>query len=601
MIDRSVVFSRWMQCLPWQAWSRLPGVRVGPQRLRMFLLMLLLCCLGRGALADTLVLRDAMLQAPIPLGDRMGVLVEAQGRPLSLQQARLSAFEPSTQPVLSFGLGARPVWLRLFIENPQSQALNLQLQVGTTWLDRLEIYVLDSAGQVRHHALSGDEEVPAQGLKPVQGFVLPLPLEPGRSELYLRLASNDPLLLPLTLMSAEQAQRIERELSYGYGFLYGFLLALCAYNLMIFFGLRERSYLLYGLYLLSIIGVNMAYTGHGYAWLWPDSPLIQRHIILTLMVVFGCSGLVFAARFLALAEHAPRVLLGVRWLCALGLLSLAILYLAGLHVAATYLAFAFVSVFTVLMVALGVLTLRRGRQAGRYFLGAAVCGMVGTAITALSVCGLMPYRDWTLHALELGIVIEATLLVLALAHWVRDQQRAALRAEQLSRLDPLTGLRNRRAFWELAESVWSTALRNARPLSVVMLDLDHFKRINEHGGHQAGDQALMQVAEVLSQERRSGDVLARWGGEEFMLLLPETALEQACALAERIRVAIEGKRPLLNNVKPFVTCSLGVAELQDHASLEALIHVADERLRQAKKLGRNRVEPPAVLSQAKDS
>lgn len=557
---------------------------------RLLFCVVLLFTSDRG-LADTLVLSDAVLRAPVALGPRVEVLQESASEPLDLQQARLVLFTPSRQEILSFGLGARPVWLRLYVDNPQPQALSLQLQLGTTWLDRLEVYVLDPAGQLRYRALSGDEEVPAQGLTPVQGFVLPLPLEPGRSELYVRLASKDPLLLPLTLMTPAQAQQIERQLSYGYGFLYGFLLALCAYNLMIYLGLRERSYLLYGLYLLSIIGVNMAYTGHGYAWLWPNAPLVQRHVILLLMVLFGCSGLLFAARFLALAEHAPRALRLVRWFCALGLLSLTLLYMARQHVAATYLAFAFVSVFTVIMVALGVLTLRHGRLAGRYFLMAALCGMVGTAITALSVGGWMPYRTWTFHALEVGIVIEATLLVLALAHWVREQQRAALRAEQLSRLDPLTGLRNRRSFWELAESLWSTALRNARPLSVVMLDLDHFKQINEHGGHQAGDQALIEVAEVLAQQRRSGDVLARWGGEEFMLLLPETQLEQACVLAERIRQAIEAKRPLLNNVKPFVTCSLGVAELHEHASLEDLIHVADARLRQAKKLGRNRVEP----------
>ncbi|MEJ6004842.1 diguanylate cyclase [Paucibacter sp. AS339] len=555
----------------------------------LFCLALLLTC-ARAA-ADTLVLSDAALQAPIALGSGVEVLHESAGRTLDLQQARLASFTPSTQDILSFGLGARPVWLRLRIDNPQPQALSLQLQVGTTWLDRLEVYVLSPEGQVRHSVLTGDEQVPAQGLTPVQGFVLPLPLEPGRSELYVRLASNDPLLLPLTLMTPAQAQQIERQLSYGYGFLYGFLLALCAYNLMIYLGLRERSYLLYGLYLLSIIGVNMAYTGHGYAWLWPNAPLVQRHIILLLMVLFGCSGLLFAARFLALAEHAPRVLRLVRWFCALGLLSLILLYLARLHVAATYLAFAFVSLFTVIMVALGVLTLRHGRLAGRYFLMAALCGMVGTAITALSVGGWMPYRSWTFHALEVGIVIEATLLVLALAHWVREQQRAALRAEQLSRLDPLTGLRNRRAFWELAETVWSTAMRNQRSLSLLMLDLDHFKRINEHGGHQAGDRALMQAAEVLTRESRAGDVLARWGGEEFLLLLPETDLDQACALAERIRLAIEARRPLLNNVAPVLTISIGVAERAAHPNLDALIQSADEQLREAKRRGRNRVQP----------
>ncbi|MFY7867214.1 sensor domain-containing diguanylate cyclase [Roseateles sp.] len=551
--------------------------------------------------ANPLVLNDAALQAPIPLGQQVEVLKEEPGRPLDLQQARAAQFSPSTQQHLSFGLGARSVWLRLSVDNPQAQVRNLHLQVGTTWLDRLEVYVLRPEGQLLQQALLGDEQVPAQGLKPVQGFVLPLQFEPGRSELYLRLASNDPLLLPITLMTPAQAQEIERQLSYGYGFLYGFLLALCAYNLMIYLGLRERSYLFYALYLLSIIAVNMAYTGHGYAWLWPKSALIQKHVILLLMVLFGCGGLLFASRFLALAEHLPRGLRLVRWFCGTALIILGLLFLAGLHVAATYVAFSFVVLFTVIMVALGALTLRQGRLAGRYFLMAAVCGMVGTAITALSVGGWMPYRTWTFHALEVGIVIEATLLVLALAHWVRDQQRAALKAEQLSRLDPLTGLHNRRAFWELSDSVWSSAQRNQRPLSLLMLDLDHFKKINEHGGHQAGDRALIQVAEVLAQQSRSGDLLARWGGEEFVLLLPETRLDQACALAERIRRAIESKRPLLNNVAPVVAASIGVAELAGQPSLEALIHAADVQLRAAKRQGRNCVMPPIQAGAAQNA
>ena len=112
-------------------------------------------------------------------------------------------------------------------------------------------------------------------------------------------------------------------------FVFGFLMALSAYNAILFVGLRKRSYLYYALYLTSLIALITCYTGHGSAWLWPDLPQIQRYVILVMMVVYGCSGLLFASRFLALKEHAPRTLQWVQLYAALGLAFIVLSILLG--------------------------------------------------------------------------------------------------------------------------------------------------------------------------------------------------------------------------------------------------------------------------------
>ncbi|WP_263555394.1 diguanylate cyclase [Paucibacter sp. B2R-40] len=549
-----------------------------------------------------LLLTGPLLAEPLPVGDlpagsvglRAEVLIETPGLALDLAQAqalqRDGKFQAGRQQVLNFGIGAPPVWLRLALRNPGERARSLRLLAGTTWLDSLTLYQLQG-GRLLAQLQSGDEQASAPGLTPALGFVFSLEVPPGESELFLRVASVDPMVLPLELLTPEQLGQRQLQAGYFYGFVYGFLLALCSYNLLLFAGLRQRSYLYYGLYLATLVAMNLAYTGHGYAWFWPGNVLVQRYVIVVLMLLFGCSGLLFAARFLALAEHAPRTLRAVQVLCLAGLLYMGLALLNGWHFVAVQLAFCFVAIFTLIMVGLGLLTLRRGRQAGFNFLVAALCGMLGTLVTALSTWSILPFRTWTFHALEIGFILEASLLALALAYWVRQQQDAALRAEQMARLDPLTQLRNRRAFLELAGSCWSTALRSGRPLSLIMLDLDHFKQINDEMGHSAGDKALVKVARLLDQGCRAGDILARWGGEEFVLLMPETDLGQACALAERLREVIEQSRPALNNVAPELTASIGVAERGEALRLEDLINAADAKLFEAKHLGRNRVAP----------
>lgn len=162
--------------------------------------------------------------------------------------------------------------------------------------------------------------------------------------------------------------------------------------------------------------------------------------------------------------------------------------------------------------------------------------------------------------------------------------------EYLALHDGLTNLLNRRALHDHAEAELSRATRNTAPFSVIMLDIDHFKSVNDRFGHAAGDAALRLVASTLTQQLRAYDVVGRWGGEEFMILLPNTALAEARTAAERIREAIEAARlPVVNDGEVQLTASLGVAALTGAASVQELTSQADTALYRAKQMGRNRV------------
>jgi len=164
----------------------------------------------------------------------------------------------------------------------------------------------------------------------------------------------------------------------------------------------------------------------------------------------------------------------------------------------------------------------------------------------------------------------------------RDERFEAL--EQLAATDPLTGLANRRGCEKSIAGEISRAEREKKPLSCIMLDIDRFKQVNDTMGHQAGDQVLRELSAMLRQSVRAYDIVARWGGEEFLLVLPGADLEAARQLAERIRVGVEN----LPNLAPgSVTISAGAAEVDTTYNFEETLRTADRRMYEAKQAGRN--------------
>jgi diguanylate cyclase (GGDEF)-like protein len=207
-----------------------------------------------------------------------------------------------------------------------------------------------------------------------------------------------------------------------------------------------------------------------------------------------------------------------------------------------------------------------------------------------TLVGGRPDTSWILSLG--GIPLLGSGLILAIFAYVVHQWRdREERLKELSNTDYLTNLRNRRNFMESAEIEFTRARRYGKSLAIVMVDVDHFKRINDGYGHGIGDQILKLVAKILAQEVRRHDVIARYGGEEFAFLLAETNEEQARVMAERCRERIEAAQLMVKRSVVRVTASVGIAAYPHEGitRIGQLIDLADRALYRAKDSGRNRV------------
>lgn len=221
---------------------------------------------------------------------------------------------------------------------------------------------------------------------------------------------------------------------------------------------------------------------------------------------------------------------------------------------------------------------------------------VWVTATAIAISGLAP-------AFAREEVGGETLLVLARVHGfllvlialvatvgflraeLRRSEERSLALDRLATTDTLTGLANRRAARAELERLCRQTQRYERPVAVVIVDLDHFKRINDQHGHAAGDEALIAAAAMLRRHTRSVDTIARWGGEEFLVIAPETPAPRAAQLAERMRVAFADR----TGNGPGTTASFGVAELRPDETPDDVLRRADAALYEAKRAGRDRV------------
>ncbi|KPX26749.1 GGDEF domain protein [Pseudomonas syringae pv. delphinii] len=213
------------------------------------------------------------------------------------------------------------------------------------------------------------------------------------------------------------------------------------------------------------------------------------------------------------------------------------------------------------------------------------------------------YAVWHRNAWLIGTATSLLCLGIVWLTWLlcrelRRRHRAEDELASLAATDGLTGLDNRRQLDEAMETEWARAQRSGKWLSLLMIDVDHFKAFNERHGHQGGDEALRRIAQAVAGTiRRPGDQLARYGGEEFVVVLPETDMNGALVIAEKIRAAVESLPRYADDQQP-ITVSIGVAAqiVRQGDKLAAFFGIADKALYQAKHNGRNRVEQRVAVA-----
>lgn len=192
---------------------------------------------------------------------------------------------------------------------------------------------------------------------------------------------------------------------------------------------------------------------------------------------------------------------------------------------------------------------------------------------------------------------ELTQINKRLEQEISERKRAQNELRKLAIADPLTGIYNRRHFFVLGEQAFSQSSRYQQPLSALMVDVDHFKQINDRYGHAVGDQALRAVATRLGDLIRSADILGRYGGEEFAILMPLSRLEEARQTAERLRTEIQSRPIQVGELHISITISIGVSTFDPELdqTIDALVDRADQALYSAKQGGRNRVSSKPAL------
>jgi diguanylate cyclase (GGDEF)-like protein len=428
--------------------------------------------------------------------------------------------------------------------------------------------------------------------------VFPLPDGlPAGSVLRLHFAHQHRPLTRIRLLSGDAWRVEERRLVAIATLMYTMLLSFALVTACLWVMVRERLYALFAGMLLAWAAFMMSNSGALYAIpggaLFAAAGLHGQWCLVTLIFALSFD---FTREFLDVARHAPRV---ARWLLRArnGLLAAAVAILVAPWPVAWY-GMAMAGLALVVYpaeIAVAAHVVRRGERWARYFLVGWAAIAVASALRAIQSTGLVPIDDDVAHLYALGIAAQAVVLMLGLADRLLHVRRERDLARAMAERDELTGLLNRRALDQRLRAATDEARANAAALSVVFLDLDHFKRINDDYGHAAGDRVLVEAARRVAHELRAGDFLGRWGGEEFVALLPGAGVEDARRVSERVRAAVAAAPVCAGDATIPVTISLGIAVFDaDRDDVAALTARADRALYRAKAAGRNRVEVHGV-------
>jgi diguanylate cyclase (GGDEF)-like protein len=552
-----------------------------------------------------------------------------------------SAWQAVARRDASFGYSGSTYWLRLDVHNPHNRSLGWVLLIGNPLLDQLDAYGLDGKRIYR----AGDQRPFDWRWVEHRQLVLPLDLESGEQQrIWLRMQTDGSANLSASLMTRDAFDHQEQRSLLLQGLFFGALIAMLIYNLSIFCITRDRNYLWYSLFVASFGLYQFIQLGFALQWLWPNALTWHQLSFPLSSALATLFGIHFTYGVLELDKAARPY----RWVanalkaCAWLVLGMA---LFGPYAPALIGSFVLVVACAVAAFIITLLRWRGGYAAARLFALGWFVLIAASLASILTGTGLLPYSLLTLHAQQIGALIEMTVFSIALASRIRhvqeaerlaqakliDQERrlrteqtkhlelqtqisdsleqrvqertatlqdtlhqlsnANLRLAELNRRDGLTGLFNRQTLSEELARACARAERSRQSLAVLMLDLDHFKQVNDRYGHLAGDACLRHAAQRIQQRLRSSDLLARFGGEEFAALLDSTDLTGALDLAEQLREDLAQNPCIYQQQSIALSLSIGLhaGVPSDPGCGEQLLELADRALYRAKASGRNRV------------
>jgi diguanylate cyclase (GGDEF)-like protein len=574
----------------------------------------------------------------------------------SIQVLPTELWRQEKSELLAFGMTENPYWVTFALQ-PLDQKEAWLIELDYALLDKISIWFLSDQMVIKEYHVGDTLPFTQRGLKH-EKFVFPIPASEQALTVFLKVETSGTMRIPIRLWQESAYTVFSSEHSIVMGLFFGFMAAMGLSNFFFFITTRLNTFLVYSGFVLSLALTLAALHGTGYKYLWPNSPWVQAHSI----GIFANATVVFAIFFtdvlLNIKQHSRvistmmRATAGFFLFCMLISLFLPYsLFIKGFLV--------LLSLVVLLIHAVGIWLWIKGVLLARFYTLAWTVLLISGFMASLDNLNLLKLNIPSHYLLMLGATIETFLvaLILALSYGqqrqkmfdaqesslakerqarnVQDellevQKRAkkeleysvqertleleiALRElseknrelEQKNTLDALTGIRNRSYFDKKYMAEVRRSRRERTELSIVMLDIDHFKRVNDEYGHLAGDECIKFVANTLKNAlKRPSDDVCRYGGEEFALILPSTDLDGAINLVETVRKKIQSQPVELSGVSIRLTVSAGVgtAIVDPQQPEEAILAFADQQLYLAKNSGRNRVKaapyiPPTINQQ----
>jgi diguanylate cyclase (GGDEF)-like protein len=515
---------------------------------------------------------------------------------------------------LAKGYTSSAFWLRVQVRAP-AKGSEVVLRLQPTFLDEIRLFEPD-AGAPRDWKtrVTGDRYAYAARDRPsiIPSFVVNVTAP--QATYYLRLTTTSTLRLDLDALEPHEADHKDHQLDLLQEFFVLLMVWLLLWAIHDYRHHRQAVVGLFCVHQIVYILDTIAVTGYLAPWMPSSFPELADHItsILICTATFTC--LLFS-RALFKLYAPPPLLMRCLDLLLLGFpIELASMALGHAGLALHINAVVLLVQLPCLM--LLVIALRPG-QVPHYRVLQVICGLLGLlmALLQISILGGLNFIDSDLRTMLILIVYgvaNSTLVAMMLYARSRQLRRQArqsaielvlaqkdldlerqlkAQAEIQARTDYLTGLHNRRHFAQLAERELARSISQQIPLSLLMIDIDHFKSINDTWGHAAGDEVLQRVAQIIKNMLCDLDIVARLGGEEFSVVLLETAAEQARQIAQRICTTIENTLMAWQAGVPVqVTVSIGLTALNHRQiDLDNLLREADQALYEAKQSGRNRV------------
>lgn len=556
---------------------------------------------------------------------------------------------------LNFGFLEHPVWLKIHITNHNALVDDWALEIGYPQLDHVDVYFTNEDHQLNHVFYGSDKDSAYSRYFDHPHLVFPAQLFPYEPvHLYLRVQTEGANQIPLVLWQWDDFNYYSLTHFLIQGLFYGMVLIMALYNFVVWITERQAIYLHYVAYILLFTIFQTSISGIGFQYVWPDSAWLNSLITpvsLTLLVAALCQ---FIGEFFDTRKNYYRVYLSIKagvfsCLC-IAIITPFIPYHISIVTSAII-----TSSFLFYVVFIAGYMLRVKHPSARYFALAWSMFLGGALLLAGNKFGVIPITLASEYGLQFGAGMEIMFLSLALADRMARTQKEKIKAQEeslklahdinaerertfevelenlrleksandklekqveertealrsameklsiaheklqtISITDALTNLYNRYYFNEHWKIEFKRAYRDGSELALIMMDIDHFKKVNDTHGHPAGDECLKVIADCITQHAsRESDIACRYGGEEFAIILPNTPEAGAYDVAEKIRKEIQSRVIRWESIEFKVTASLGVTanhpKTCEGNSQQFFINQADQALYKAKNQGRNQV------------